>query len=211
MRKGPGKAFDPFKWVGQDIYLPVFFNHSHFEFIRPLGGVLITGAIFLLLASYWFYSDANKLKYRSLVPPAALIAGALSVTILLSLISFYRDYWILQRQWVASMALVTIGVIWLAAEVSQVLSRVRPKIGRGIYPVVLFYVLIMLYPSLQENYHRLNDYISESSEYADGVPVPPGPNDLPKSNGDWVALAASNIEAGGKVWPVFRIYYGLEQ
>jgi hypothetical protein len=201
------RNLDPFQWVRIDIYLPVFLNHSHFEFIRPLGGVFIAGGTTLLVFLFRFLKEDTRQKLRPLIPPSVLIMTAMALSVILSLISYFNDYWILQRQWVASMAIVTIAVVWLIAEISRIAAHSRPKAGKILYPVFLLYVMIMLVPGIRDSYQRLNNYWSTPDISADQVFSQFEPVYIPQKQSEWVELADLNTRAGGEVWPVFRHYY----
>jgi hypothetical protein len=201
------RNLDPFRYVRIDIFIPVFLNHSHFEFLRPLGGVIIASGTTLLVFIFCFLKKGTKEILRPLVPPSALIMTAMAISVFLSLISYFSNYWILQRQWVASIAVATIAVIWLMAELSVIVSHLRPKLGNAIYPAFLLYVIIMLVPGIFKSYQRLDSHWRSSDNNADQISPAPGFHPIPRKNREWVALADSNIRTGGDVWPVFRYYY----
>ena len=207
MKRRADLGFDPFRYISIDIYIPVFLNHSHFEFVRPLGGVIIAGGTTLLVLTFAFLGQSTKENLRSLVPASALIVVAMLLSIVLSLISFFSDYWILQRQWLASMGLVTIGVVWLIAEASRIAYRTRPIIATAIYPAFLLYVVIMLLPGIWGSYQRLDSYWKSVAAYAGKDLSPQVPEEPLRGNAAWVAAAKENLKAGGEVWPVFKSFY----
>ncbi len=66
-----------------------------------------------------------------ILPPLVLIALGLLTSITVSALSALRTYWILERQWVAGLALVAIGSVWFFAELftsaglrSQAIQRI---------------------------------------------------------------------------------------
>jgi hypothetical protein len=142
----------------------------------------------------------------ALVPPAALAMGALVISAILSWISYRHHYWILERQWIASVALMPVGVVWYVAELGRQLdgrwrgSSIVLAVG---YSAVFVCSLYRIVPQkLDELRHDIAGWqVSES------VKTEP-PAQPPVGNDPWVALANANIANGGPVWGVFRQYYG---
>lgn len=210
MRPGPEFDFDPYQWIAKDGYWNTFFDISLFQFVRPIGAV-VTGLLLVSLMVYVFLPAQTKSKLKPIIPPLILIIAMLLVTGLLTLISHYRDYWVLPRQWVASIALVAVGFVWLIAEFSRLISRLHVSIGIIICISTFLYVINLAIPSGVNSYKKVEEYFTRPNRlvnYSQEQPVHITP---PKNNDEWVALANINLRAGGEVWPVFRTYYGLEE
>ena len=210
MRPGPQFDLDPFQWIANDGYWNTLFDISLFQFLRPIGGIF-TGLLLVSLMVYVFLPAQMKFYLKPIIPPLILIIAMLIITGLLTLVSIYRDYWILPRQWVASIALVAVGFVWLIAEFSRLISRLHCSIGVAVYVSTLLYVMHLVIPpginrykELENNFARLDRVVRYSQEQPLNIISP-------KTNDEWVALATRNIQAGGDVWPVFRTYYGLKE
>ena len=53
---------------------------------------------------------------QATLPPLVLLALSIVSSLVISTLSFYRTYWILERQWVAGMALTCLSSTWFFAE-----------------------------------------------------------------------------------------------
>jgi hypothetical protein len=130
--------------------------------------------------------------------------------------SYRAHYWILQRQWVASIALTYVGTIWLCATGAELL----PAGARRGIAVAIFAPSA---PKLQlSQFHTIDGWRAEQSTIAlnaghvsldqlkpESV-TPNTPSDRAgyyAANAEWVALANQNVLVGGPVWPIFQRFY----
>jgi len=210
MPRQPHLAFDPFQWVPRNtlLYNVIF---CHFEFLFGTAepstdsflvlSALGTGAITILALV--------RSSCRSLLSPLALILGALLVSGLLSLMSYRAHYWILQRQWVASIALACIGTVWLCAAGAELLPATARR-SAGI--AVAIFAAFRAEAAVIAQFQRIDTWHTEQSTIALNAghlnPDQPGPTDVgDQANAKWVALANQNVLVGGPVWPIFQGYY----
>jgi hypothetical protein len=210
LRPGPEFSLDPFQWIANDGYWKTFFDISQFQFLRP-GGDVLTILVLASLLAFTFLNSRIKSYLKPAIAPLVLIIVMLAVTLLLTYLSMYRDYWILPRQWVASIGLVAIGFVWMVAEVSRVLSIRYKKIAAVACFSLFAYVVYLLMPSSVATYKNLEHVLFFKDDAASYTPDYLSGHAVPTSNDEWVALAKANIEMGGAVWPVFREFYGLEE
>lgn len=203
LRDGPSFAFDPFEWMAFGLWA-TFTGLSHFQFIpdHALAFIVAAGVVPLLYlaAPRW-----AKPVLHGLVAPCVLILLALALSVLVGAASYVRHYWILPRQWVASAALVPIGVVWLACEVSRQFGRLSPLAAGAFAAAALYGLSLTTLPVMQAKAVELQGRMAPPP-----VPLavmPPPPESAPSDNDGWVALANRNIEAGGPVWTIFRLYY----
>lgn len=149
------------------------------------------------------------LGVRRLLPPVVLIAVGLASTSLLLTVSAVRAYWIFERQWVAGMALVTLGIAWFVAEAhAAAVSRPggRGRVGRII---VGFVVAIMTANAVLSVTARWVEFADQLEARAAFV-VESGPmldDERRRPTEDWVDYANRNVISGGAVWPGMGEYY----
>jgi hypothetical protein len=215
MRGAPALSFDPFQWIHRDALVSEFLDYSHLSFIYDFSTPadqlwygprrLVLYTMITPLVVHPFLPRCLRRQLRPLTPPLLLAVSSLVISAALSWISYQHHYWILDRQWIASLALMPIAVVWYMGE----LGRIADQKYRGLSVVlatgcvVVFYnVLNILVPekitTLQQDAYRREISVSEPSS---ALPVPTG-------NDGWVTLANANIDAGGPVWPVFTKFYG---
>ena len=70
-----------------------------------------------------------RLQAHALLPPLLLALAALIASATLSWVSYEHHYWILDRQWVASLGLMPVAVVWYAAELGRIADKLRPGSG----------------------------------------------------------------------------------
>jgi hypothetical protein len=209
MRGSPDFHLDPFQWIKADGLFYTFTSISHFQFLGKayLAGPIVLG---LGLLAVLIPSVRRSAAFRRLTPPLALLALALGLSLFLSAISYYREYWILPRQWVASMVLSCLAIIWLAKEIAAPLSEkfrllALPVIGVGVY-VVLSMCVMPVHQKKAGDISAAWQFVAHGRPQKTGAV--PASGKVPASNDEWVALANENITSGGPVWPIFRRHYG---
>lgn len=212
LRGHPRFGLDPFEWLHLHGLVSNFTDYSHTQFLE---GHYATAAIFTLVALVGALMLPMRLRgpARRLWAPALLIALSLAISLLLSWISYLSDYWILNRQWVGSVALIAVGTVWFWAEAAQLWARLNPALG-----LVFCFGAAMLVAGQARNIHgiRLSEFNARLVERH----ARPDPEDCtPPENLDFMAmtndarneimvdLANRNITCGGPIWPLFRAYY----
>jgi hypothetical protein len=215
LRGAPALDFDPFQWIHRDQLVVAMIDWTHLAFIyglgRPVGEPTNPRYVLLLLMilSVLVCPLAPR-RWRSslfaLVPPVALSVVALVISATLSWISYRHHYWILGRQWIASVALMPVAVVWYLAEVGRQLDgRWRGSsivLAAGCAAVFTCSLYRLVPQKLNELRHDIAGW--RGSELVSAEP----PALAPVGNDQWVALANANIADGGRVWGVFRQFYG---
>jgi hypothetical protein len=215
MRGGGALDFDPFQWIHRDHIVVTMVDWTHlafiFDFWRPpeeptnpryilLFLMIVSALACPLMPRRW------RASVFALVPPVALAFGALVTSGVLSWISYRHHYWILERQWIASIALMPVAVVWYVAE----LGRLFDCWWRGSSVVLAIGCLTVVTCSLAiivpQKLNEIRRDIANSSAPHVGTAEPPSLP--PVGNDQWVALANANIADGGPVWSIFRKYYG---
>ena len=167
--------------------------------------------------AYIFLPLKLQLRLRPALGPAVLILLALGVSGLLSWMSYLQSYWILTRQWVASIALVAVGCAWLCAELVRITTKTLEdrKVIANVSTIKLLNTLlvlsIVLY-GMRLNQHnllyRVETFVSNLAQ-RDVVPTIQLEQTIlcPMDNQAWSLLANLNVQKGGPVWTIFRKYY----
>jgi hypothetical protein len=129
-----------------------------------------------------------------LIPPPLLALSSLVISAILSWISYRHHCWILDRQWIASLALMSIAVVWYMAELGRIAGRQRAGLSILLAAgcITIFGAALKVSASekiaiLREDANRLSSAAVEPSSA------------VPTDNAGWVALANANIAAGGPV------------
>lgn len=201
---------DPFQFMHKS-ELYYLFIWQHTTFLGPNSGgegFLIVNLISLVIFS--LLPERITKIVKPIIPPIILIYLAFSISILLSFLSYYQNYWILTRQWVASIALVAIGFSWLCAETMSLLIRVFPNKNQRPMHFIIFFSLIFYCG--QENQPKTKALWTELTKQLKIVTTQPKKNPpvqiaCPISPETWTQLANQNLEEKTPVWGIFKFYY----
>jgi len=206
MRGSPTFGFDPFQEIAREYFL-YYFRAIHFGFIyRGDVIVLVLGVVVGTLILWFRNKGAVKL-----IAPITLIVVGLSSSAVFSVLSYLRDYWIMERQWVVGQALVAIGTVWLIFEISRVAKRMDSFALRAFQ---LGLVLVIALAALLATQDRIEKYDTNQQFWTkvdlDGRTFEEVLESKELSAQDWLYLANLNISQGGPVRPEFKRYYGLD-
>lgn len=206
LRGGPSFTLDPFEWVKRDRLVNEFLGVSHTNFMADRSGVLLlsfaaTPVVVLLAPRRW------RQRLRPLLPPSLLLVLALALSVVIGWLSYRRNYWILPRQWVASMALAAVAVVWLWGEIARAAARVRRALGLTVLVLAIASIAPRAGQVFVDRIRSLRADLAQRLGPTGELPPPPAAP-IPSDNDGWVALANANVRAGGPVWNVFRRYYG---
>jgi hypothetical protein len=206
LRGGSRFAGDPFEFTARENLVSSFF-FSHFPNF-PVSWYSIRIFVILLLASLLAMLIARPHwsdQLKPLLGPIGLIGVGLSVSAFVSALSFVNGYWILSRQWVASMALCLLGTIWFFATLTRIIQS-KSRLVAGAVALISGLMLCLFAPNrVAEQVRLLNDYRVQkeqiASEWADKSPAQIAPlwneTDVPNIN----------IAVGGPVWPVNACFF----
>ena len=215
MRGAIALDLDPFQRIQRDQLVAATIDWTHLAFIYGFGMSrhyatnprVIT--LFLMIASVLAYPlvpQRLRASVLALLSPVALAVGALVMSAVLSWISYRQHYWILERQWIASVALMPFAVVWYVAELGCQFDHRRRWSSTALALGCLVVLACSLTNIVPQKVAELRHDIQNPStpQVMTGDQQPP----QPLNNDQWVALANSNIADGGPVWSVFRQYYG---
>lgn len=202
----PTLSFDPFQWIKAEALLGVGI-YTHFEFflgpnalplwLRMVFATIIFCTIVILIIV------SPRLR-PALATPLALVIGSLVLSALLSMMSYRSHYWILQRQWIASVALTCIGSVWLCAAIANAMpTRAR----MAAIALVSAFALLRGEQAARQQIDKIAQWRLEQAELA-RVPAEQIARDRGSTKPEeFVSLANQNIRSGGPVWPLFMKYY----
>ena len=129
------------------------------------------------------------------------------LTMVISWMSYHNHYWILSRQWIASIAISCCAVIWLLGTIENSLSERWPKLAWTVGLLVTIYAVDHVRPAIETQLNKIAGWVEEQNEAARQHPTfKPG-----MRGADWVPFANENIRLGGPVWPIFRRFYARPQ
>lgn len=140
--------------------------------------------------------------------PILLVAMGLTSSAALAGLSFFRSYWILQRQWVGGMALVALGLAWAAAELWSSPAPRRGSAQRILAATLMAAIGVGFISDLRLQLGAVWGHREAMARYQeDGESA----RELLKVDRDFVRAANVNAVKGGPVWRNHATYYGIEQ
>ncbi len=195
-----GWGLDPFHFMTDGRSPARIFMSEH---LRTLGAL----RFLLPLAIGWL---AWK-RSRVLMNGGLILIGALLASFTLSYISYRNGYWILSRQWVASLSMVHVAAFSLfhgAIEGVPAHERKRRRwLVNGIFLIAglgSVFAQWGTYRDWRERERSLGVALLERGAALRRT-LPEGV--LPEESPDQIALAHLNLHEGGAVWPLFRQAY----
>jgi hypothetical protein len=158
--------------------------------VVAVGTILGLATIVLAICPQW-----RRTLLRPLLSPLALIGIALTISALLVFISYRNHYWIVSRQWIASLALCAIGFVWFAAE----LSEIAGKISVGLEFILILLLAFLIGQRFLEARERLKEQRTawQRAVITTGRTI----QRVPTTDDEWVALANANIARGARYGP----------
>lgn len=218
----PTEDLDPYFWLGDSIARAVPAQLFQFVYVQR---ILVVVSCLLVVASFVLSMRGNEQLvalreiWRRWWPPVLLIVVAWVAALVLVAISLQQGFWIIQRQWIASIALASVAIIWFW---SVALRQVRETSGATASSVVMVGVGVViaggaLAPAMQQwdllrawNAERASVVLDEVATQEDlARALEDAANGLrPElSEDEWVGFANANVLRGGPVWPEFGDYY----
>lgn len=194
---------NPFEWLPKEVPFVYQVLLAHFQ-VFDGGGVVAFLFVFAFSGLALWSVNAVKKHYPALVGAQLLGIGALALTSLVSYMSYRVNYWIVHRQWIASVALSVVGTTLFVALVAKMLNR---------RAAIVWTLLVFAFSGFHgikgfQNRAALSqELLGDSSpfyavRYLMGANGPVHVNrqvSEPKSNDDYEAIANSNAKQGGPV------------
>lgn len=211
-------ALHPCIWLGDSLFWAIPSKILQFIYVqRPLiafSAVLVVATVILatrgvgirsVLARWW--------------PPVLLIAVAFLAAWILAAISLVQGFWIIQRQWIASVALVSVAIIWFW---SRAIQSVRTASGTRAAAITQAAVGVLI--ALSAIAPAMSQFVS-LTEWRDQTARTESEPQLSEADlkaalqaaqsgerpalteDEWVEFSNANISASGNVWDTFSGYY----
>ncbi|MGB8843262.1 MAG: hypothetical protein WCC64_19575 [Aliidongia sp.] len=203
---------DPFQWIKSGQFWWTFLEINHFAFIyepydqagfdrrRAIPFLMaVVAASALVLPRRW------RERVLPLMPSVALMALALAISLFLSWVSYRSHYWIMARQWIASLPLVVIAVVWFFFEAGRQISSLSRLPGLAFAALALWSFSTEIRVIWPARLAELRPAPHDGSTVR--ATEPPYDSARPKNEDAWVELANQNVQAGGPVWGFFRRLY----
>jgi hypothetical protein len=116
-------------------------------------------------------------------------------------LSYHNRYWILNRQWIASAALMPVAVVWYVAMFARIFDSWFRWSSLGLATFCLTPLAYSLSSIVPPKLAEIRTDIATAPATLE--PSLPERGD----NNQWVRLANANIAEGGPVWAIFRKFY----
>jgi hypothetical protein len=202
-------GLDPFEWHKPEFFMTTV-EDSLFGFLpNPSLGIQIT-LFLLLLPLILILIDAqpSSISIGRLSPPILLILISVSTLGVIVLISYLSSFWIVSRQWLGSMSLMTLALVWLLAAFSQQIETISVSLARSFSIIVVIVFALTFAERAYQQVLRLDEYQESQRQLimqASSIRSP-GSKALNQSVDD-TTRANFNIVLGGRVWPEFSSFY----
>lgn len=201
------------------------FAWTHFSFVPQympsrssswptiVSGWAVVGIAALGLLSLVFVLLRKSCRTRSLIAPLGLIVMGVASSVFLTYLSYRSAYWILERQWVAGMALTTLAVVWLYA---QWWRDVRERSTLDKLPVIVYLgllssaLLAAATTQLQLTMDRQQEwstFINDTRTVQEFVAEPGAQTYVYDPIEGYEYMANVNVARGGPVWEEFVAWY----
>ena len=184
--------------------------------------VLVAVAGFTLLASALLASPGWRQARETIQqwwPPVVLLIVSFLAAVVLSVISIEQAFWIIPRQWIASIGVSSIALIWLFSVMIRRVLSVRGMLVANIIKAAIGLVIIFaaMEPAIGQltqlrswNNDRAQSSLSEiatQAQLAEELRRVSAGEREPLSEDEWVAFGNANTLRGGLVWSEFGDYY----
>jgi len=182
--------------------------------------VVVVALVFVISAVLVSRSRAEALDaVRQWWPPVVLLVISFLSAMVISFISLQQQFWIIPRQWIASIALSSLAIIWLFSAIIRrilvVQGTLPAAITGGVLGLALFVGSVVPITAQVDQLRgwsaqRAGVDISATASREDLAleldRVAAGQRE-PLSEDEWVVFSNANIVLGGPVWPEFADYY----
>lgn len=200
--------FNPFETISGKINLiPLFFagnlspitlgqfNASSFGLFASYISVFIFSIFSLAMIIAIYICRNNSIIRVNLL----LILFTLMLSLIITLISVYFNYWIITRQWIGSLIIITICVINIIIELMTNLPSRALKLLIMCSMCFLFLSQNIHYIYVNYTNYSLRDNQTSKSTFSQVS--------IALTHDDYVSLSNRNLIEGGKIYPQFRNFY----
>jgi len=202
---------DPWEWIDAPLWL-VLVDHLLMPFVTQTNTALLWLLVLVMAMAFILIRTPLTTVVNRLAGPILLLLVAFFASAVVSMISLFNDFWILPRQWVASIALAVVAMTWLLHELWVTVRLNSPSVALSFQLAVTAIALASVFSLTQ---FQLTKWIVTVRSYPEEIPVDFTRQDLSSrldkgevlSEKDWIRFAHTNTVEGGPVWPSFGEYY----
>lgn len=203
------EGMNPLEYIGNIKDLIIYFFAGNI----PFGLFEINFANLVLVVLFYFFVITIALKFildgyfNKIKIESIIILSVILLSLVLTVISFLQDYWILPRQWIASNAIITVSIFWIVHNHSITFNqKIDRHIRSGFFVTLTLIAIISIIDQLERiqnwNDYKKNIFLNES-EYKKIC----GNIDLIIGYNAWVDCANYDIYNGNAVNKIFKGYY----
>ncbi len=208
MRRIAEFGYDPFALMGSASNTVNAFWADHFSGQSNNG---LKAAVALSLITLVVLLVRRFRGAAPLLPPLVLLVLALLSSAAVSALSAMRTYWILERQWVAGIALAAVAMVWFFAELHRMARASGSKWLR--VPVFFFVILTLVVGAraLSTGISTMQDQRAAQVVIAADTRTVEEILTQAKSGDEGAVDAANvNIARGGPVWRELITWYATQ-
>lgn len=213
---------DPWEYLGdiQGAFRTLVATHSQFVRIEGMPFDLsvgdVTSDFFLsyglagvLIICSFIGIGVSRHWRKSLVEPLVLGLLAIMTSVAVAALSVLNNYWVLQRQWLAGIALVVLAAVWGIGNLSRESSR-SPGYASRIFIwtccliICARFVMVVVQTSGNLVRHSTILIADEVTPLSRCQTVTSAlESGMPESAGNM------NVATGGRIWPEHGLYYNI--
>lgn len=213
------EELDPYLFLVDPLWRSIvaqMFQTIHVDriLVVVVGLTILVSAV--LASPSWKQARATLEKWW---PPFALLMVSFVAAVAISAVSIQQEFWIIPRQWIASIGLSSIALIWLFSVIIRQVLLVRGATAAMLIRAVVGLVLVAgaIDPIVGQVEQLRNWSADRTGISLDSVPtqaqlaeelrrVSVGERE-PLSEDEWVTFSNANTLRGGPVWSEFGNYY----
>lgn len=145
-------------------------------------------------------------KWRpALVEPVVLLWIAVGSTVAISALSLINEYWIIQRQWLAGVALAPIAVVWALAKLWRTPAGSALPWAKGVAALAVGLIGAQFALAVSQGIDQVWNHSAAFASFHEAVGTP----DEIVGVGDPVFAGNVNVARGGPIWREQARYYGV--
>ena len=155
------------------------------------------------------YLVRDRVANIDLAPALVLLGLGVFSTVAISLLSLFRNYWIVQGQWLGEMAFATIAIVWLIALLVKRLEKSKLNFGALVSVVAAVTILWNSYVGVSNQIVAVRNHIVAFLEYRQETRSEIELIEFARETGAWEYVANVNAVRGGPVWRGLALCYGI--
>jgi hypothetical protein len=199
----PDDPLDPWYWFGGISGGVDAFVLAHVELLQAVQmptAVALLAVVLTLSVVTWTAGG------QVAAAPLVLIGLAVGTSLLITVASIVGAYWVFVRQWVAGMALVAVGLVWLLAA-TWTHGRRNRRIRQAVVGSLVVVTIASAGVNLVEQFTGIGVNLAYWDSLRSDPPARPVVLGRDPSNDEWVLLGNLDVAVGGSVSREVSDYY----